>query len=740
MSDLPALPESFMFGVNTADHQCEAYEQDFEDIRDVWERLRDQTLRSKATDFWNRYPEDITLAKNLGCKAFRLSIAWSRVEPSPGNFNNTAFEHYIQLLEQIREAGMKSVVTLHHFTWPIHVESRGSMIAEDFPVIFANYAREAVRQLGDLVDYWMTFNEPSQLIYGYVKPWWESEYFVPPGLPRGATFAEQMEAVGKLMHNLFVAHTKARTEIKNIYPEAKVGANPMLLGLPRWLQWFIDRKVTNLRRREDFIAQGKSYVERSLLEQGQVDVVLANLTVNNSRKDQLAFSEAYYLAGQTVMVKANSSIQQLADLSQQTVAVVKSSTAESRVRELLPQANPLIVTDYKEALDLLEFEKAQAILADDIFFQETLEKYPDDYRLICEKLTEEPYAAAVAKGNRELLNAVDIAIKRFKKLGEWQQCLERNFPNQDIPEPPRKGRRSTLANITNRNSYQSVTSQPVTKALPLASPKTALRRIQDRGHLIVGVKDNVPGFSYRDPKTGEYSGLEIDLARAIAQQIFNDPTKVVFKPTNTQQRISLVRSLVRFLDPLLELFSIFSTSLTSNWWYLGMAGKLPEFLCPQECIGQLDFVGLDYYWGIDNLRITSIQKLLNAAVGRFGDAPVWPEVFYHMLKFHSRLFPDKEIMVIENGCVDEADGIDRSTYLRLHIQQVQRAVQDGVNVTGYICWSVTSNREWGLPFDSNSDFGLYHIELDTDLSLKRVPTNAAAVYQEIIHNCGVSRN
>ena len=81
MSDLPALPESFMFGVNTADHQCEAYEQDFEDIRDVWERLRDQTLRDRATDFWNRYNEDIALAQNLGCKAFRLSIARTRFNP-----------------------------------------------------------------------------------------------------------------------------------------------------------------------------------------------------------------------------------------------------------------------------------------------------------------------------------------------------------------------------------------------------------------------------------------------------------------------------------------------------------------------------------------------------------------------------------------------------------------------------------------------------------------------------------
>ena len=82
----PALPEDFIFGVATADHQVEAYDARVEDIRDIWERRLQQTLRGRATDFWNRYPEDIGLARELGCTAFRFSIAWSRVEPAPGQF------------------------------------------------------------------------------------------------------------------------------------------------------------------------------------------------------------------------------------------------------------------------------------------------------------------------------------------------------------------------------------------------------------------------------------------------------------------------------------------------------------------------------------------------------------------------------------------------------------------------------------------------------------------------------
>jgi beta-glucosidase/6-phospho-beta-glucosidase/beta-galactosidase/ABC-type amino acid transport substrate-binding protein len=729
----PDLPDDFMFGVATADHQVEAYDPRVEDIRDIWEQRLQQTARGRATDFWNRYPEDVGLARELGCTAFRFSIAWSRVEPASGQFDDAAFEHYRRLIATIRAAGMEPILTLHHFTWPIHVEKRGGALADDFPAIYARYVAEVVNRLGRDVRYWITFNEPTQLVYGYVKPWWERNYMVPPGLPEGATTAEQLAAVGTLMRNLFLAHTAGRAVIKRANPAALVGANPLLLGLPAWLQRLVDRNVTGLRGPEDLARQGRRFAERGLLEKGDVDVVVATLTLTRERAEQVAFSEVYYVAGQTLLVKADSPAQGSGDLAGQPVAVVAGSTAEGAIRTLIPEAAVRSVADYAAARAALDGGQAAAILADDTILLGIMGQHPGAYRLAGDLLTEEPYAAAVVRGAPELFDAVDSAVRRFRESGDWAASYARNFPGRPVPQPPRLAPRATLADVSDTQLAATAAERVAGDGpMPPATPGTLLRRIQDRGYIVAAVKQDVPGFGYRDPATGEWSGLEIDLARAIARQIFGDPALVRFRAATTAERIPLLRSILRIFDPLLKQLSTLSTALTSNWWHLGMAGKLPAFLCPPECAGQQDFVGFDYYWGIAALQLHRIQRLLDAAAGHFDRAPVWPGALYGMLKYHAALFPGLPILIVENGSVDMADGVERVDYIRRHIREVQRARRDGANVTAYICWSITSNREWGLPFGPGSDFGLYHIDLDADPELKRAPTTAVAAYREII--------
>ncbi len=648
--DLPPLPDSFIFGVATADHQCEAFDPKFADIRDLWEEKRDpKAARRKATDFWNRYYEDIYRASKLGCTAFRFSIAWSRIEPKPGQFNQEAFEHYESLIEKIISCGMQPILTLHHFTWPVHVQDRGGMIADDFPDIYASYVSEVAKRFARDVPYWITFNEPNLLMGGYLKPWWDENYAAPPGLPEGTTTSEQVDAVGRLIRNLFLSHKRAYDIIKAENPRAKVGVNQYFYGLPSWLQQLVNRNAAAIKGDKDLQKQtDRLALKRDLIRGDRISRFRANVL----EKDKFDIAPA---------------------------APTRSAERE-----------------------------ASASFSDDYF-----------------TAGGERYAVAIARGDRGLLEAVNSAVRDFNDSAEamqWRAEYEKTTAMRAEkplraaqPEPEQK-------------------PVPARVPIPKAPTGTVLRRIQDRGYIVVAVREDLPGFGYRNPETGKLEGLDVMLAHALAERILGDAKKVRLMPMTNQKSMAAVEQEPNPLDWILRQYTILSTIMLTNWWYMGMAGELDEYLCPPGCKDKMDFVGLDYYWGIPSLHIERLQRLIDAAYRRFDQAPVWPGALYDILKDLHKKFPDRPLIICENGSVKVADGWERAKYIQEHVKQVQRAVKDGIDVEAYVYWSITSNREWDLEFNDASDFGLYSIDLDNDPLLARKSTPASETYEQIVKN------
>jgi ABC-type amino acid transport substrate-binding protein len=625
------------------------------------------------------------------------------------------------------------------------------MIASDFPDIFAQYVHEVVNRLGQKVNYWVTINEPNQLIWGYIKPYWRGDYDTPPGQPLDVGYGDQICDVGKLMRNLFIANSRAYKIITDANADAKVGANPYIVGLPTWLRILINKNAEIMARRMkgpgDLKKQrhARLFVEGRAYDRGKVDVVMATLTRTPERERQVMFSDVYFLARQQLLVKSDSKFITAKDLSEKVVVVVKGSTSELDFVNFLPESQVRVASDQPNALQQLVQEDVHALLGDNMILRGLMNQYPKEYRLMDLELKTqiEPYAAAVTQGNGKLLEVINKAIRQFKDSGELESSYEKHV-STTVPAVPGGAAgalplgRSTLPQET------SPSRDSRGKAQMLAPKGTGLRRIQERGYLKVAVKSDVPGLSFQGPN-GEFSGLEIDLARAIAEQIFGDPNKVRFYSTITNKRISSLRSSRRFLDALIKIYCIVSTfSAYSDWWYLGMAGKLPEFICPKDCCHKQDYVGLDYYWGIREFELNRIQALIDAGLGDFSHAPVWSRALYNYLRYLADLFPEKPIIILENGCVDQADilrsPISRERYLNQHIHEIQRAVRDGVKVTMYLYWAITTNREWGHAFGPKTDYGLYHIRLNAEKTdpdfQKRVPIEAADTYRDIIANRG----
>lgn len=690
------FPPDFLFGTANADHQVEAYDPAREDVWDLWERCQKLTARGRATDFENRYEEDIASAANIGCKVFRFSIAWARVEPECGKFDEERLAHYRKVAESVKSHGMQLMITLHHFVWPLWLErDHGGMIGKEFPDLFARYADRVSEALGDLADWWITFNEPSQLTFGYIKPWWQSKYYMPPGLPRGSEVDLEAEAVGRLIPNLFRAHARARTLIRSRHPESKVGVNPLVTGFPTWLQKLMDWGACHRGMQEalfKFTTKGALVSER-----GDVDLVIGGISDADETRHE--FSDPYVRTSKAVLVKANDPIASIDELGRKKVGWIAVGNQAERIKKDLPSsARRQMFKDYDEARNALEAGAVDAVYGDAFFLFPDELKERSRFRLLADGLSEENYVVLAPHGHARLVAMVDRAISEIlpddaadisppEKKASVPCSLHEVFEDSDsLPERMTRGR--------------------------------GLRRVRRRGRVRIGLRVDAPGIS--DMCGG--CGLEMRLARQIAVEIFGDESALEIIPLVPTRRLEVLESKSSWLNWAWRFWGTTSMIANASWWYLGTSGRLPEELCPEEAVGAQDFVGLDYYWGLPTHSLHKFRLLEDAAHGRFKRAPVWPGGLRKALRRLAKWFPDQDLFIVENGCPPEAGGMSRGDYMDAHLKEVEAAVSDGIRVVGYNWWSITSNREWGHEFDPNTDFGLYFVNLDKDPDLKRQET------------------
>jgi beta-glucosidase len=206
------FPEDFLWGVSTAAHQVEGYNSNQWSDWEQAGRIKSGDSCGRACDWWENAERDFDIARDLGLKALRLSLEWSRVEPEENCFDRQALRRYREMLEGLHQRGIEPIICLHHFTHPRWFEKRGAFLRPDAPRLFERFAREVATAVGDLCRFWVTFNEPN--VYaacGYVL----GEF--PPGR-KGQLF--NALRVNRMQAR---AHVLAYRAIHELIPEAQVG-------------------------------------------------------------------------------------------------------------------------------------------------------------------------------------------------------------------------------------------------------------------------------------------------------------------------------------------------------------------------------------------------------------------------------------------------------------------------------------------------------------------------------------
>lgn len=230
-------PTNFVWGTSTSAHQVEGNNHNdwsewelqnaerlakeapekYADLVYDWESIKDQAtnpanyISGQASDHYNRYAEDIETMESLGIKAYRFSIEWSRIEPKEGQWNETAIEHYKEVVRALKASGIEPFITLWHRTNPLWIRDIDDWQNKNTVNFYLRYVEKMLEIFKDDVRFWMPLNEPiMSLAGGYLGG------IYPPNKKN------PLRAL-KVFRNFALAHNGAYAIIHKYRPDAQVG-------------------------------------------------------------------------------------------------------------------------------------------------------------------------------------------------------------------------------------------------------------------------------------------------------------------------------------------------------------------------------------------------------------------------------------------------------------------------------------------------------------------------------------
>lgn len=169
-------------------------------------------------DFYHTYKSDLALLKEMGFKAFRTSISWSRIFPKGDEEepNEKGLQFYDALIDEIIKDGMEPVITMSHYDIPLYlVTEYGGFANRKVAEFFVRYAKVLLKRFKGKVKYWIVCNQVNLV---------PTVQFGSLGIYDDQTTPDKMEELMyQAVHNQFVACAKIKKLASSIDPNAVLG-------------------------------------------------------------------------------------------------------------------------------------------------------------------------------------------------------------------------------------------------------------------------------------------------------------------------------------------------------------------------------------------------------------------------------------------------------------------------------------------------------------------------------------
>jgi glutamate transport system substrate-binding protein len=162
------------------------------------------------------------------------------------------------------------------------------------------------------------------------------------------------------------------------------------------------------------------------LQQGQVDMVVATYTINETRDQVIDFAGPYFQAGQDILVAAGNpeGIEGPDDLSGKSVCSVQGSTPAGYIQENHPDAELVLFDVYDRCVDALKNGQVNAVTTDNVILAGFASE-DDSLELLSNPFTEEPYGIGIPEGQEDFCNWINETLSELEESGELQDAFDR---------------------------------------------------------------------------------------------------------------------------------------------------------------------------------------------------------------------------------------------------------------------------------------------------------------------------
>jgi 6-phospho-beta-glucosidase len=240
------LPSNFLWGGAVAAHQVEGAWQEggkgvsiadvmmaasrTDPARIVTDTVKEGKIYPNhwGIDFYHTYKQDFDLFQQLGMRAFRISIAWTRIYPNGDELkpNEEGLAYYEEMFKTLRSKGIEPVVTLSHFEMPYKlVKEYGGWRNRELIDLFVRFATTCFQRFHKLVRYWMTFNEIDNQ-----SDWRFDHHLLQDSGLQLKPEENAEEAMFQASHNELVASARTVLAARKVDPQLQVGG--MLAMVP----------------------------------------------------------------------------------------------------------------------------------------------------------------------------------------------------------------------------------------------------------------------------------------------------------------------------------------------------------------------------------------------------------------------------------------------------------------------------------------------------------------------------